>query len=133
MIHVREPNTGTRGFLPVPHVVFSTKYGRRILTGHVREFLYPVMAKICTDVRATLEAFDDEDDQVRPLVCQPPKIAPSTLINSLKGRVVSADQKREVSQNHRPPAGATISGHPANAPQTAAAPRLMLLFLSGRR
>ncbi len=76
MVHVRERNKGTRGFLPVPDVVFSTKYGRRILTNHVR-----------------------------PLVCQPPKIAPGTLIDSLKGRVVSADQKREVSQNHRPPLG----------------------------
>ena len=71
----------------------------------MREFLYPVMAKICTDVRATLEAFDDEDDQVRPLVCQPPKIASGMLNKGLKGRVVSANQKREVSQNHRPSLG----------------------------
>ena len=43
------------------------------------------MAKICAGFGATLEAFDGEDDHVHLLVCYPPKVALSTLVNSLKG------------------------------------------------
>ena len=42
------------------------------------------MAKICTDFEATLEVFDGEDDHVHLLVCHPPKVALSRLVNSLK-------------------------------------------------
>ena len=67
------------------HLVFTTKYRRGALTDRVREFLHPAMAKICTDFDAELEAFDGEEDHVHLLVRYPPKVALSTLVNSLKG------------------------------------------------
>jgi putative transposase len=86
MVQASELNTGRHVvFLLHAHLVFSTKYRRGVLTDRVREFLHPVMAKICTDFEATLEAFDGEDDHVHLLVCYPPKVALSTLVNSLKG------------------------------------------------
>jgi putative transposase len=66
-------------------LVFSTKYRRGVLTDRLREFLRPVMASTCTGSAATLEAFDGEEDHVHLLVCYPPKVALSTLVNSLKG------------------------------------------------
>ncbi len=67
------------------HLVFTTKYRRGVLSDRVRSFLQPVMAKICADAGATLDAFDGEDDHVHLLVSYPPKVAISTLVNSLKG------------------------------------------------
>ncbi|UNC16291.1 IS200/IS605 family transposase (plasmid) [Acidiphilium multivorum] len=86
MVYSNELNTGRHVvFLLHAHLVFSTKYRRGVLTDRVREFLRPAMAKICTDFEATLEAFDGEDDHVHLLVRYPPKVALSTLVNSLKG------------------------------------------------
>ena len=68
----------------------------------MREFLHPVMAKICTDFEATLEAFDREDDHVHLPVCYPPKVALSTLVNRLKGassRVIRRENFPEVARH----------------------------------
>jgi len=67
------------------HLVFSSKYRRGVLTDRVREFLRPVMARICTDFEAALVAFDREDDYVHSLVRYPWNVALSALVNSLKG------------------------------------------------
>lgn len=67
------------------HGVFCSKYRRGGLTDRVRAFLHPVMVKICTDFETALGAFDGEDDHVHRLVRNPPKVALSTLVNSLKG------------------------------------------------
>jgi putative transposase len=86
MIRASGSNTGRHVvFLPHAHLVFSTRYRRGVLTDRVRAFLHPVMAKICTDFEATLEAFEGADDHVHLLVCHSPKVALSTLVNSLKG------------------------------------------------
>ncbi len=45
----------------------------------------PVMASVCRDFEAELVEFDGEDDHVHLLVNDPPKVAISTLVNSLKG------------------------------------------------
>jgi len=103
-------------------LIFSTKYRRGVLTDRVREFLDPVTAKICTDFEATLEAVDGEDDHVHPLVCHPPKVALSTLINSLKG-VVARDPKREIPGGHPPPVGRTFWS-PSYCVVSCAGPRL---------
>ena len=79
-------NTGRHVvFMLIAHLVFTTKYRRGALTDRVREFLRPAMAKICADFEAELKAFDGEDDHVHLLVSYPPKVALSTLVNSLKG------------------------------------------------
>lgn len=86
MVDTSDLNTGRHVvFVLHAHLVFSTKYRRGVLTDRVREFLRPAMAKICADFEAVLEAFDGEDDHVHLLVRYPPKVALSTLVNSLKG------------------------------------------------
>lgn len=77
------------------HLVFTTKYRRGALTDRVREFLRPAMEKVCADFGATLEAFDGEDDHVHLLVGYPPKVALSSLVNSLKGATSRLVRKRE--------------------------------------
>ena len=66
----------------------------------MRAFLHPVMAKIGTDFEAEFEAFDGEEDHVHLLLSYPPKVALSTLVNSLKGassRLIRKEQFPELS------------------------------------
>ena len=103
MLQASELNTGRYVvFLLHAHLILGTKYRRGVLTDRVREFLLPVMAKICTDFEARLEAFDGEDDHVHLLVCYPPKVALSTLVNSLKGassRLIRKENFPEVTRH----------------------------------
>ena len=67
------------------HLVFVTKYRRRVLTEAVHETLCESFAKVCQDFEAVLVETNGEDDYVHLLVEYPPKVALSTLVNSLKG------------------------------------------------
>ncbi len=67
------------------HLVFVTKYRRGVFTKAILEDMRPVMASVCRDFEAELVEFDGEDDHVHLLVNYPPKVAISTLVNSLKG------------------------------------------------
>jgi hypothetical protein len=44
-----------------------------------------IFASVCSDAQATLVEMDGEDDHVHLLVEYPPKVAVSSLVNSLKG------------------------------------------------
>lgn len=44
-----------------------------------------IFEAVCRDFEADLVEFDGEDDHVHLLVTYPPKVALSTLVNSLKG------------------------------------------------
>ena len=67
------------------HLVFITKYRRGVISNRVRTFLKDVMTKVCQDFDAELMELDGEDDHIHVLVAYPPKVAVSTLVNSLKG------------------------------------------------
>jgi putative transposase len=67
------------------HLVFVPKYRRSVFDGPAIEALREIFAKVCTDFEAELRACDGEDDHVHLLVAYPPKLAVSTLVNSLKG------------------------------------------------
>jgi len=67
------------------HLVFVTKYRRRVLTEVAHETLRAIFAKVCQDFEAVLADSSGEDDHVHLLVEYPPKVAVSTLVNSLKG------------------------------------------------
>lgn len=67
------------------HLVFVTKYRRRVLTKAMFEDLRTIFSKVCDDFEAELVEFDGEDDHVHLLVNYPPKVAVSKLVNSLKG------------------------------------------------
>ena len=67
------------------HLVFVTKYRRGVFTKNILESLRPIFESICKDFSAELIEFDGEDDHVHLLINYPPKIAVSSLVNSLKG------------------------------------------------
>jgi putative transposase len=72
-------------FLMHCHLVFVTKYRKRIFTKEILEDMQQCMEKVCLDFEATLEEFDGEHDHVHLLVHYPPKVSISKLVNSLKG------------------------------------------------
>jgi len=67
------------------HLVFVTKYRRRIFTKTILERMEEVLKTVCTDFEADLIEFDGERDYVHLLINYPPKVPISKLVNSLKG------------------------------------------------
>ena len=67
------------------HLVFVTKYRRKVLTEAGHETLRTLFIKVCEDFGATLVEINGQDDHVHLLVEYPPKVALSHLVNSLKG------------------------------------------------
>jgi putative transposase len=66
-------------------LVFVTKYRRHVFTKTILDAMRPILDAVCRDFEATLVEFDGEDDHVHLLVNYPPKVALSSLVNSLKG------------------------------------------------
>jgi putative transposase len=67
------------------HLVFVTKYRRKVFDGDAIERLCAMFAKVCEDFQAQLVEMDGEHDYVRLLVSYPPSVSVSKLVNSLKG------------------------------------------------
>ncbi|WP_372403782.1 IS200/IS605 family transposase [Acinetobacter piscicola] len=67
------------------HLVFVAKYRRDVFTKAMQETMREVFERVCLDIEAELMGFDGEHDYVHVLVNYPPKIAISSLVNSLKG------------------------------------------------
>ena len=67
------------------HLVFVTKYRRGVFTKEILDDLRPILSSVCADFEAELVEFDGEEDHVHLLINYPPKVALSTLVNSLKG------------------------------------------------
>ncbi|MEU8260315.1 IS200/IS605 family transposase [Micromonospora sp. NPDC048999] len=80
------------------HLVFITKYRRDVLNDAMLTRCEQVMADVCAGMGADLAEFNGEDDHVHLLVRHPPKLAISTLVNSLKG--VSAHYLRKEFTGH---------------------------------
>ena len=76
------------------HLVFVTKYRRRVLCKEVLDDMRGVLASVCADFDAQLVEMDGEDDHVHLLVTYPPKIPLTKLVNSLKG--VSSRRLRQM-------------------------------------
>ena len=76
------------------HLVFVTKYRRKVLTEAAHETLRDLFARICQEFEARLVEANGEDDHVHLLVEYPPKVALSKLVNSLKG--VSSRRLRQL-------------------------------------
>jgi putative transposase len=81
------------------HLVFVTKYRRKVLNVEAIEILEPIFAKICQDFGGSLVECDGEDDHIHLLVLYPPHVALSKLVNSLKG--VSSRLLRQQLENIR--------------------------------
>lgn len=67
------------------HLVFVLKYRRKVLTERVLEALRESFDIIAAKFDAIVRECDGEDDHVHLLVEYPPKVAVSSLVNSLKG------------------------------------------------
>jgi putative transposase len=67
------------------HLVFVTKYRRKVFDSVILEDLMHIFSKCCSDCEAELVEFDGEEDHVHLLVRYPQKIAISNLVNRLKG------------------------------------------------
>ncbi len=66
------------------HLVFVTKYRRKVITDRVRERLKEIFTSVCADFGAQLREMDGEEDHVHLLVDYPPKHSVSNLVMSLK-------------------------------------------------
>jgi putative transposase len=67
------------------HLVFVTKYRKCAFSKAVLGELHDIFVSVCEDFESTLVEFDGERDHVHLLVNYPPKVAISSLVNSLKG------------------------------------------------
>jgi putative transposase len=67
------------------HWVFVAKYRRRVFDARAIDVLRGIFTDVCSDAHATLVQMDGEDDHVHLLVQYPPKVAVSSLVNSLEG------------------------------------------------
>jgi putative transposase len=83
------------------HLVFVTKYRRRVFTKRVLEDLRGVFSSVCHDFGATLVEFEGEYDHVHLLVNYQPKHSVSKLINSLKGVSSRMIRKKEYASIRR--------------------------------
>ncbi|EZB22818.1 transposase [Escherichia coli O169:H41 str. F9792] len=72
-------------FLMHVHLVFVTKYRRQIFDYDATEKLRTYFSNVCADFEAELVEMDGEPDHVHLLINYPPKLAISSLVNSLKG------------------------------------------------
>ena len=72
-------------FLMHVHLVFVTKYRRKIFDQDAIEKLRSYFASVCADFNVEQVEMDGERDHVHLLINYPPKLAISNLVNSLKG------------------------------------------------
>ena len=82
------------------HLVFVTKYRRKVFTKTMLTFMQDVFQNICDSFDAELIEFDGEGDHVHLLINYPPKVAISKLVNALKG-VSSRRLRTAFKQIHR--------------------------------
>ncbi|WP_326821519.1 IS200/IS605 family transposase [Streptosporangium sp. NBC_01756] len=66
------------------HLVFTPRYRRKVFTDEILRRCEDIMIEVCDSFGATLVEFNGEHDHVHLLVHYPPKVALSTLVNSLK-------------------------------------------------
>lgn len=72
-------------FLMHIHLVFITKYRRKIFTKQILDELGMIFKSVCGDFESNLVEFEGEGGHVHLLIEYPPKVAVSKLVNSLKG------------------------------------------------
>ena len=72
-------------FLMHVHLVFVAKYRKKLFTKEILNFMETIFRNVCADFESELKEFNGEGDHVHLLVNYPPKVAVSSLVNSLKG------------------------------------------------
>lgn len=86
MTQINDIRTGRHCvFVMHVHLVFVAKYRKTVFDKDAIDRLRELFAKICAGFDAELKEMDGEGDHVHLLVNYPPKVAVSSLVNSLKG------------------------------------------------
>ena len=68
----------------VVHLVFTTKYRRKLFTGVMIEQLREAFESACVKLECELIEMDGEQDHVHLLISYPPKFSISVMVNNLK-------------------------------------------------
>ncbi|WP_327248752.1 IS200/IS605 family transposase [Streptomyces sp. NBC_01320] len=80
------------------HLVLVTRYRRTVFNDEMLTRCEEIMRKVCEAFEADLIEFNGGEDHVHLLVHHPPKVAPSNLVNSVKG--VSSRRLRQELTGH---------------------------------
>lgn len=83
------------------HLVFVLKYRRKVLTERVLEALRYSFDIVAEKFDAVVRECDGEYDHVHLLIEYPPKVAVSSLVNSLKGASSRLIRKRRFPEVRR--------------------------------
>lgn len=67
------------------HLVFVTKYRRKIFNSETLKAMEGIFKKVCKKFEAELREFNGEGDHVHLVITYPPKHSISSIVNSLKG------------------------------------------------
>jgi len=67
------------------HLVFVTKYRRKVFDRDALERLQAIFERVCRDFQAQLVEINGAAEHVHLLIHYPPKHSVSSLVNSLKG------------------------------------------------
>lgn len=84
----------------VVHLVFTTKYRRKVFDGRMIDQLREAFDSACEKLECGIIEFDGEENHIHLLVEYPPKLAISVLVNNLKStssrqlRLLNADLPR---------------------------------------
>ena len=68
----------------VAHLIFTTKYRRKLFDGYMIEQLREAFDSACEKLECDLLEMDGEADHVHLLIAYPPKLAISVMVNNLK-------------------------------------------------
>ena len=66
------------------HIVFVTKYRRKVITLDMLEHLEKIFSRLCSNQKSELIEFGGESDHVHLLIDLSPDVAVSKLVNTLK-------------------------------------------------
>lgn len=72
------------------HLVFVTKYRRKVFTDAMLTYCQTTMREVCAKLDAELVEFNGEADHVHLLVAYPPTLAISQLVQRLKSHAAYA-------------------------------------------
>ena len=67
------------------HLVFVTKYRRKVFTAQIINELKTIFETVCLQFNAELIEFDGEEEHVHLLILYPPKLSIANLVFKLKG------------------------------------------------
>ena len=88
------------------HIVFVTKYRRKVITKDILSDLEKIFARLCENQKCLLTGFNAEADHCHLLIELYPDVAPSKLINTLKtvsSRLIRRDYKAHLDKYYSKP------------------------------